>query len=61
MSFMDVLRRLKDLWVETLVGVLLVTVLGFGVFFSPWVGVVFTLVCVGFFIWFYITAWKDEI
>lgn len=61
MSFMDVLRRLKDLWVETLIGVLLMMILGFGVFSSPWVGVGFTALCVGLFIWFYIVAWKDEI
>lgn len=61
MSFMDVLRRLKDLWVETVIGALLVTILGLAVFFSPWVGVVFTVLCVGLFIWFYITMWKDEV
>jgi hypothetical protein len=61
MSFIDVLRRIKDLRVETLIGVLFLIVSGFAVLWSPWVGVVFTLFAFGMFIWFYVTAWKDEI
>lgn len=61
MSFIGILKRLREMWVESLIGLVCSGVIGFSIFWSVWVSFVFTVVVSGLFFWYYTTAWKGEI
>lgn len=61
MGFFGILKRIRELWAEHTIAVLLLVVLGFGIFWNPWVGVIFTLVCTALFVWYLVTLWKGDV